>query len=214
MLMIYIEITGWVIFAACSIVFAAFLRKYPTDKVRVITTMILHHIGLFAVMFPLVIGIFYPGVTAYDKILGIPSLPFRPLAVTIGAVLVPASVFFLFTSLIGIGGIGHGGPAIDLTKNLVDSLTYKTTRNPMSLGFYAGCLALGLLAGSTYFTLWTIVEIIPLHILYLKIFEELELEMRFGQPYIEYKKRTPFLIPHVRKSGFRKSPESRNKWPI
>lgn len=199
MVMVYIEIIGWAIFAVSSIVLAALLRKHPADKVRVITTMVLHHIGLFAVLFPLVIGIFYPGVTAYDKILGIPPLPFRTLTVAIGVILVPFSIFFLFTSLIGIGGLGHGGPAIDLTKNLVDSLVYKVTRNPMSLGFYAGCLSLGLLAGSTYFTLWTVIEIIPLHILYIKVFEELELEMRFGQPYIEYKKRTPFLIPYIHK---------------
>lgn len=69
----------------------------------------------------------------------------------------------------------------------------------MSLGFYSGCLALGFLAGSTYFTLWMLIEVIPSHILYLKIFEELELELRFGQPYIEYKKHTPFLIPNFRK---------------
>ena len=30
---------------------------------------------------------------------------------------------------------------------------------------------------------------------YLKIIEEKELQMRFGNEYIEYKKKTPFIIP-------------------
>ena len=30
---------------------------------------------------------------------------------------------------------------------------------------------------------------------YLKIIEEKELQMRFGDEYIEYKKKTPFMIP-------------------
>lgn len=68
----------------------------------------------------------------------------------------------------------------------------------MSLGFYFGCLALGLLAGSKYFTLWLLIEVIPSHIFYLKFFEERELELRFGHPYLEYKKRVPFLIPKIR----------------
>jgi len=29
----------------------------------------------------------------------------------------------------------------------------------------------------------------------LKFFEELELELRFGSSYLEYKRRVPFLIP-------------------
>lgn len=30
---------------------------------------------------------------------------------------------------------------------------------------------------------------------YLKIIEEKELQMRFGSEYIEYKRKTPFIIP-------------------
>lgn len=30
---------------------------------------------------------------------------------------------------------------------------------------------------------------------YLKLIEEKELQMRFGNEYLEYKKKTPFIIP-------------------
>ena len=39
---------------------------------------------------------------------------------------------------------------------------------------------------------------IPAHIFYLKFFEERELELRFGESYMDYKQRVPFLIPRWR----------------
>jgi protein-S-isoprenylcysteine O-methyltransferase Ste14 len=36
---------------------------------------------------------------------------------------------------------------------------------------------------------------IPVHVFYLKYFEEYELELRLGQEYLEYKRRVPFLLP-------------------
>jgi protein-S-isoprenylcysteine O-methyltransferase Ste14 len=39
--------------------------------------------------------------------------------------------------------------------------------------------------------------IIPAHLLFLKFFEELELELRFGDTYKQYKQKVPFLIPKL-----------------
>jgi protein-S-isoprenylcysteine O-methyltransferase Ste14 len=36
-------------------------------------------------------------------------------------------------------------------------------------------------------------------LIYIKLIEEKELEERFGSEYLEYKKRTPFLIPRLGK---------------
>jgi protein-S-isoprenylcysteine O-methyltransferase Ste14 len=36
-------------------------------------------------------------------------------------------------------------------------------------------------------------------LIYIKLIEEKELEERFGSEYVEYKKRTPFLIPSFRR---------------
>jgi protein-S-isoprenylcysteine O-methyltransferase Ste14 len=44
--------------------------------------------------------------------------------------------------------------------------------------------------------------IYPVGILaYIKLIEEKELQERFGSEYLEYKRRTPFLIPSLRKKG-------------
>jgi protein-S-isoprenylcysteine O-methyltransferase Ste14 len=51
--------------------------------------------------------------------------------------------------------------------------------------------------GSTFATLAVTLAVIPAHILFLKYFEEKELELRFGESYLEYKKKVPFLLPKL-----------------
>ena len=198
MRMIYIQIIGCAFFFLSTIVLGIFLRKYPLKKVREATTMALHFIAVVAFFLPVLIGIFYPGLTKYDELLGIQSLPYRPLGVALGVIFIPVGIFFVVFSNLALIEKGHGQAAFFLTKDVVNRYVYKLTRNPMSLGFYAGCLAFGLLAGSTYFTLWLLIEVIPTHIFYLKFFEEKELELRFGNLYMEYRKKVPFLIPNFR----------------
>ena len=94
---------------------------------------------------------------------------------------------------------GEGLPLFVLTKKLDDNFLYKRTRNPMMLGFFLMVVGIGLLVGSSFFTLWSLLAFIPAIIFWLKFFEEHELEMRFGQSYREYKQRVPFLIPSFRK---------------
>ena len=65
----------------------------------------------------------------------------------------------------------------------------------MSLGFYLGAVGLGLIVGSTYMTLGALLVVIPVHVFYLKCFEEYELELRLGQSYVAYKQQVPFLLP-------------------
>lgn len=40
-------------------------------------------------------------------------------------------------------------------------------------------------------------ELFLLIIFFLKFFEELELELRFGESYKQYKQKVPFLIPKL-----------------
>ena len=44
-------------------------------------------------------------------------------------------------------------------------------------------------------TLGALLVVVPVHIIYLKYFEEYELKLRLGQPCVEYKQRVPFLLP-------------------
>ena len=175
MLMIYIQVIGCGFFFLSTIVLGIFLRKYTSERARKTTTMFLHFIALVAFFLPILIGIFYPGFSKYDDLLGIQSLPIKPLRVAFGAILIPIWIFFVAISNLALLDHSHGQAVFFLTKNVVNGYVYKLTRNPMSIGFYLGCLALGFLSGSTYFTLWLLIEVIPAHIFHLKFFEELEM---------------------------------------
>jgi len=91
--------------------------------------------------------------------------------------------------------LGSGTNAFVLTKKIVNDDIYKRTRNPMSLGFYLSALAVAFASSSTFVLLAASLGLIPAHAFFLKFFEELELELRFGESYLEYKKSARFLIP-------------------
>jgi protein-S-isoprenylcysteine O-methyltransferase Ste14 len=113
----------------------------------------------------------------------------------IGLLLFVPGVYLSIVSNAALNRLGHGAAAFKLTKAVVQSAIYERTRNPMSLGYYLAALGIGLLAGSTYLTCVALFFLIPAHAFNLKFFEELELELRYGQSYREYKKRVSFLIP-------------------
>jgi protein-S-isoprenylcysteine O-methyltransferase Ste14 len=64
----------------------------------------------------------------------------------------------------------------------------------MSLGYYLCALSAGFISGSTLLTFVVLLGLIPAHIFFLKYFEELELELRFGD---SYKQAVPFMIPRI-----------------
>lgn len=92
---------------------------------------------------------------------------------------------------------GKGTPIpLMATKKLVTEGPYRYCRNPMALGtslFYAG---IPIWLGSV--SAVPLAMIYPAGIMvYNRFVEEKELEARFGSEYLEYKERTPFLIPKI-----------------
>jgi len=80
------------------------------------------------------------------------------------------------------------------TKKLLIVGPFKYCRNPMTLGTIVAYGGIAILVGSVSASIAVAVFAAVL-IGYLKFIEEKELEMRFGSEYIEYKKKTPFMIP-------------------
>jgi protein-S-isoprenylcysteine O-methyltransferase Ste14 len=93
-------------------------------------------------------------------------------------------------------GRGTPIPVIAAQKLVVDG-PFAYCRNPMSLGitlYYAG---IGIWVGSIA-ALGIVLLLAFLLVVYIKTFEEKELDARFGDEYRSYKRYTPFLVPHVR----------------
>jgi protein-S-isoprenylcysteine O-methyltransferase Ste14 len=95
--------------------------------------------------------------------------------------------------------LGKGTPIpLMATQKLVVKGPYTYCRNPMTLGTAIFYLGIAIWIGS--FSAVGLGLVYPVGILvYIKLIEEKELEERFGFEYLEYKMKTPFLIPSLGK---------------
>jgi protein-S-isoprenylcysteine O-methyltransferase Ste14 len=187
--------SGWLAFLMGTIALGAWLRENPSKRNAERTSRVLHFLFWIGVAPPAGLGVFNPGFTHFDRELGLNPLPLHPALLALGIFGLLVGTYFFVVSNIVLSLLGKGAGAVWLTERLVVSSIYKRTRNPMSLGFYLAALGIDLLLRSTYMTLGTLLVAIPVHIFYLKYFEEYELELRMGPPYSTYRRQVPFLLP-------------------
>lgn len=195
MFTIYWVITGSAAMAVGAIVLGIWLRQNPSKENAERSSRVMHFLFFAGQIAPPIVAFFYPGISHLDELIGLNPLPMRPIFLGIGILLAIPGFYFMAVTNKLLRAIGNGTNAFVLTKHVVIDDIYKRTRNPMSLGFYLLAIALGLVAGSTFATLAAVLGIIPSHLIFIKYFEEKELELRFGESYLEYKKTVPFLIP-------------------
>jgi protein-S-isoprenylcysteine O-methyltransferase Ste14 len=123
--------------------------------------------------------------------MAVPAIVRLPIGITLLVIGLPM-VFWTITRFLRTKGtpIPFNPP-----PTLVENGLYGIVRNPMHLGWTIVLIGIALLTQS--FTL--LVIFIPLfvlaHIVYLKLVEEKELEKKFGQAYLDYKKSVPMFIP-------------------
>jgi len=82
---------------------------------------------------------------------------------------------------------------------LITTGLYGCIRNPMALGMLLILEGLGFYFGSLSLIIFFAPLPVALYALYVKAVEEPELELRFGKPYREYKKKVPMFVPRLRK---------------
>ena len=132
------------------------IRRVHAKSFAERASRICHLLYWSCLVLPGLAGIVYPGLTHYDELLGLRSLPMRPLAFGVGAVLFLAGFALLVSSSRALAKLGRGAAAFLLTKRVVSQEVYQWTRNPMSLGYYMACLGVGLMVGSSSVTLGTL----------------------------------------------------------
>lgn len=197
MFMIYWLIAGSIAMAVGAILLGVWLRRNPSKENAEKSSRIMHFLFFAGQVAPPIVALFYPGIPRLDELVGLQPLPMRPVFLGIGILLAIPGFYFMAVTNKLLRSIGNGTNAFVLTRHVVNDDIYKRTRNPMSLGFYLLAIALGFVTGSTFATLAAVLGIIPSHLIFIKYFEEKELELRFGESYLEYKKNVPFLFPKL-----------------
>lgn len=130
-----------------------------------------------------------------DRLLGLPSLLPESARLPVSVpVMVVGAVITVWSALHFLKVKGTPVP-FNPPPKIVETGPYRYTRNPMLTGVFLLLFGLGLAVDSPslvfFFT--------PLYILFnvweLKQIEEPELVRRFGDEYIEYRRRTPMFLP-------------------
>jgi len=138
------------------------------------------------------------GSAFMDPWLSLPRFFHRWVSTIIALVFIVAGWLFANWTVKVQFSLGRGTPIpLMATQKLVVKRPYTYCRNPMTLGTTVFYLGIAIWTGSL--SALGLSLIYPVGILiYIKLIEERELEQRFGPEYLEYKWRTPFLIPRLR----------------
>jgi len=150
---------------------------------------------IFPISIPILLIIVMPQV---DKLTGFPSYFCGAGNIVVGALaILIGGGFALWTIAIQIM-LASGTPFPMMpTKKLLVIGPFKYCRNPMTLGTIIAYAGIATLIGSVS-ALVVVVLFAAALITYLKLVEERELEMRFGDEYLEYKRTTPFILPRIK----------------
>lgn len=147
---------------------------------------------IFPISIPILLVVVFPYV---DNFFGIGSLfyGFGNIIFGVTAIII-GGIVAIWTIVIQIT-LASGTPFPMLpTKKLLIVGPFKYCRNPMTFGTIIAYGGIAILRGS-FSALLAVATFAAILIGYLKIIEEKELQMRFGSEYIEYKMKTPFIIP-------------------
>ncbi len=149
-----------------------------------------------ALIFPITIPVcLILAVPQVDHYLGISSFFYGLGNIMIGIMaIIIGGIVAIWTIVIQIN-LASGTPFPMLpTKKLLIVGPFKYCRNPMTLGTIVAYAGIAILIGS-FSALVVVLLFAAILVGYLKLIEEKELQLRFGSEYVEYKKKTPFIIP-------------------
>jgi protein-S-isoprenylcysteine O-methyltransferase Ste14 len=165
-------------------------KEYPL-RVRLAVTM---SAGLvFAVLIPMALLLW---ASRLDAVLGLRTFIPGIGGWIIGVTLLLTGFGFALWSISDQLFRAQGTPIpVVATQVLLVSGPFRLCRNPMGLGAIMAYLGLAILTGSPASILCAVL-FAAFFILYVKCFEEKELEARFGDSYRAYRVSTPFIIPH------------------
>jgi len=144
------------------------------------------------------VALFFVGSFGMDRWLHFPSIIVIPLTLIIGLILlIPGAIIWIWTAILFFRARGTPVP-VNPPKELVTKGIYSFSRNPMMTGIYLVFFGIGLIAGSLSLTVIFTPLFIILMTVYVMSVEEKELEIQFGQQYLDYKKKVGMYLPKVK----------------
>jgi protein-S-isoprenylcysteine O-methyltransferase Ste14 len=135
-----------------------------------------------------------------DRALGWPALRYPPANAILGGLMVLAGwLLGLWTNYVQFT-LGRGTPVpVMATQQLIVRPPYAYCRNPMALGAIVAYLGVCVVAGSPGAGLLWLLGAVAL-LTYIRLVEEKEMVARFGEAYLAYRRRVPFIIPRLHRS--------------
>jgi len=197
MFVVYLGALGLIAFVLTCAIAGLWLRHNPSKANAEKSSRVVQLLFFVGLGIPFLIGFFSPGLRHLDPLVGLQPLAFKTFFLVLGILLAIPGVYLMAVSNVLLRRQGSGANAFKLTQHIVEKDIYHFTRNPMSLGYYLIGLSIAFISGSMLLSLYVILGIIPAHLFALKYFEELELSLRFGNGYQQYKQSVPFLIPRL-----------------
>ena len=155
--------------------------------------LLLTPVGLVVFFGMLLLVVF--GSMYMDRALGFPKLLSGPIGTLIGVVLLSLGLVIWAWCVVWFSKAKGTPVPFNPPRELVTVGPYAWSRNPMLTGVFAFLFGTGFLLHSVSMVfVWTPVFVI-FNVLELKLIEEPELERRFGESYIEYRRRVPMFVP-------------------
>lgn len=134
----------------------------------------------------------------FQHLTGISSIAPNMLIYFLGASLSLTGIVLIFKSIYDLKHYGGGTPNYRKPPvRLVKEGAYSLCRHPMFLGYDLVAIGVALVIGSTGMLLFSIPLMLLFEVRFLKK-EEGRLRKRFGDEFVEYSKRVPFLVPFIK----------------
>jgi protein-S-isoprenylcysteine O-methyltransferase Ste14 len=167
-------------------------REYPL-WMRILFSVLVGG-TLFVFLIPYLLIVVFPGL---DAKFAFPMPNLQPWNAILGILMAIGGFYFAFRTVISQFSRAGGTPLpVMATQKLLVDGTYQYSRNPMVFGTLLAYLGIAIIVGSIS-SILAVLIFGGLLLTYVKKVEERELEARFGQAYVDYKARTPFLFPRI-----------------
>ena len=161
-----------------------------TPKQRFVALLLLAPIFLFVLPY-----IFITLGARLDQWLQWQPIHYATIYLVLGSLLIVLGWLFAMWANSSQFTIGKGTPVpLMATQKLVVQPPYTYCRNPMAVGAIVMYLGVAILFCSIGAVILVLL-FAGLLLVYIKRVEEKEMQIRFGEEYLAYKRQTPFLIP-------------------